>query len=72
MDRLFKVTTEERLMGHYVHTYEQLVRLRFPACSAAHGSRIEQGCNIMDLTNASMKLFSSRARGFVQLASKIG
>jgi len=72
MEKLFKITTEERLLKHYIHSYELLVRLRFPACSAAFGSRIEQGCNIMDLTNASMKLFSSKARGFVQLASKIG
>jgi len=72
VDVLFKITTEERLVTHYIHSYEQLVRLRFPACSAAFGQRIEQGLNIMDLKDASMKLFSSKVRALVQLASKIG
>lgn len=49
-----------------------LVRLRFPACSAAYGSRIEQGLNIMDLTGGSMKMLSKKVYALIQLASKIG
>lgn len=41
IDELFKLTTEERLVKHYIISYETLMRLRFPACSAIAGTRIE-------------------------------
>lgn len=34
IDEVFKITTEERLVKHYIQSYEILLKLRFPACSA--------------------------------------
>jgi len=48
------------------------MKLRFPACSAVAGKRIEQGLTILDLNNGSMKVLSSKVYGLIQLASKVG
>jgi hypothetical protein len=65
-------TNEERLIKHYIVSYELLMRLRFPACSAIAGSRIEQGLNILDLNGGSMKILSKKVYALIQLASKVG
>jgi hypothetical protein len=49
-----------------------LLKLRFPACSAVAGTRIEQGLTILDLTGGSMKILSKKVYALIQLASKIG
>jgi hypothetical protein len=72
IDEVFKITTEERLIKHYIQSYETLMRLRFPACSAIAGVRIEQGLNILDLTGGSMKILSKKVYALIQLASKVG
>ena len=72
IDEVFKITTEERLIKHYIQSYEILMRLRFPACSAIAGQRIEQGLNILDLTGGSMKILSKKVYALIQLASKVG
>lgn len=38
---VFEMTNEERLVKHYMQSYEILMKLRFPACSAVAGKRIE-------------------------------
>lgn len=48
------------------------MRLRFPACSALAGQRIEQGLNILDLNGGSMKILSKKVYALIQLASKVG
>jgi len=48
------------------------MKLRFPACSAIAGKRVEQGLTILDLTGGSMKILSKRVYGLIQIASKIG
>lgn len=48
------------------------MRLRFPACSAIAGSRIELGLNILDLNGGSLKILSKKVYGLIQLASKVG
>ena len=72
IDEVFKLTTEERLIKHYITSYELLMRLRFPACSAIAGQRIEQGLNILDLNGGSMKILSKKVYALIQLASKVG
>jgi len=37
---LFALTTEERMIRHYVQEYEIMMKLRFPACSAVKGEKI--------------------------------
>lgn len=72
IDELFKITNEERLIKHYIQSYETLMRLRFPACSAIAGQRIEQGLNVLDLTGGSMKILSKKVYALIQLATRVG
>lgn len=72
IDKVLEATTEERLMKHYIISYELLMKLRFPACSAIAGTRIEQGLNILDLNGGSMKILSKKVYALIQMASKIG
>ena len=65
VDGIFSVSTEERMFRHYIFSYEMLIKLRFPACSAEKGVRIETGLNILDMKDGSTKLFSSKVRGVV-------
>lgn len=37
---LFKLTTDERMIRHYIVEYEKLMKLKFPACSALKGERV--------------------------------
>ena len=52
--RLFQVTTEERIIRHYVQEYEIMMKLRFPACSAVKGEVVNQGLTIFDMTHGSV------------------
>jgi hypothetical protein len=49
-----------------------LMRLRFPACSAVAGHRIEQGLSILDLHGGTSKMLSKKVYSLIQLAAKIG
>jgi len=69
---LFELTNDERLVKHYIQSYENLMNLKFPSCSAISGVRVEQGLNILDLNGGSMKILSKKVYGLIQLASKIG
>ena len=40
MPRLFEITTEERMVRHYIQEYEILMKLKFPACSAVKGEKV--------------------------------
>jgi hypothetical protein len=72
IDKLFQISTEERVLRHYIQSYEVLLRLRFPACSAVAGTRIEQGLSILDLTGGSSKMLSKKVYSLIQLAAKVG
>ena len=37
---LWKVTTEDRLMRHFIQEYERMIKLRFRACSLVKGEKI--------------------------------
>ncbi|KAL1924742.1 uncharacterized protein VTP21DRAFT_4396 [Calcarisporiella thermophila] len=55
LKQLFKVTTEERMIKHFVVGYESLVNDRFPSCSKLAGQRIEQCFTILDLKGIQLK-----------------
>jgi len=65
VDELFKITTEERLVRHYIQSYEVLMKLRYPACSEVAGHKIEQGLTILDLTGGTMKIMSKRVYSLI-------
>ena len=41
MPKLWSVTTEERMVQHFIAEYEKLMKIRFPACSAEAGRKIQ-------------------------------
>jgi hypothetical protein len=69
---LFEISNPERMMRHYMQSYEVLMKLRFPACSEAAGKRIEQGLNILDMTGGSVTTVNKQVYGLIKLASKVG
>ena len=70
--KLFELTTEERMVKHYMQEYEVLMKLRYPSCSRAAGKRIEQGLTIIDLTGGGISTFNSQTKALFQLAAKVG
>ncbi|CAD8202218.1 unnamed protein product [Paramecium pentaurelia] len=72
LNKLFEVTTEQRLIKYYIQSYELLLKRIFPACSQAKGTKIEQSFTILDLKGGSMKMVSKQVYNFIQLASNIG
>lgn len=70
--KLFEVTTEERIVRHYVQEYEILMKLRFPACSAVKGETVVQGLTIMDMTGGSVTSANSQSYGLCKLAAQVG
>jgi hypothetical protein len=72
IDKLFSVTTEERLVKYYIQSYEFLLNKIFPACSKLSGRPVEQTFTILDLEGCSLSMISKRVYGFIKLASSIG
>lgn len=71
LNKLFKVTTPERLIQQLVYEYEKCQRERLPVCSEMSNKLIETSCTIMDLKNVGIAQFW-KVSSYVQQASKIG
>ena len=69
--KLFKVTTEERMVKYYVKEYERLMKWRFPGCSAAMKKPVEQSLTILDCNGLGVTSLVGKTRSFVQLATNI-
>ena len=69
---LFTITTEDRMMKYYVKEYERVMKYRFPACSKAAGTLIEQSLTILDMKGEAMKFMFGKTKEFVKIAAKIG
>ena len=70
--KLFAVTTQERIIRHYIQEYELLMKLRFKACSEVKGEKIIQGLTIFDMTHGSMSTANSQTYGLCKLAAQVG
>lgn len=68
--KLFKITTEERLLKNFILDYEITINERFPYCSNAAGHHVETGFTIMDLKNVGIRQFS-KCFEFIKMTSKI-
>jgi hypothetical protein len=71
LNRLFEVTSFERMEMYFVREYEKLIHEKFRAASERAGRRIENTLTILDLGGAAMKLMSKKVYGFVQRISKV-
>jgi len=72
IDKLFEVTTEDRLVKYYIQSYEHLINKIFPACSKKAGKKVEQTLTILDLEGVSLSMIGKRVYNFIKLASNIG
>ena len=69
---LFRITTEARMIRHYIKEYEITMKLRYPACSAVKGEKILQGLTIFDMTGGSISTANSHTYGLCKLAAQVG
>eukprot|EP00344_Euplotes_crassus_P011290 CAMPEP_0196997842 /NCGR_PEP_ID=MMETSP1380-20130617/3358_1 /TAXON_ID=5936 /ORGANISM="Euplotes crassus, Strain CT5" /LENGTH=343 /DNA_ID=CAMNT_0042414205 /DNA_START=12 /DNA_END=1039 /DNA_ORIENTATION=- len=72
LDDLLEIISKEELYVYYVREYEKLLHIRFPACSAAAGKKIEQSFSLLNLKGFSMGKLKEKSRNFIKLAIDIG
>jgi hypothetical protein len=60
------------MMSYYIKGYERVVKMRFPACSRAAGTVIEQSCTIVDVDGVGMGILVGKTKEFVKIAADIG
>lgn len=62
----------DRMWMRYIHSFEELLKLRFLATSIAHQKNIDKTTTIVDLKGFSIgKLWNKETTNFVKTASKI-
>ena len=71
-DRLFKVTTSEKLLKYFIQTYENMMKYKFKACSKAKGELIEGSCVILDIEGIGISNLFGKTKTFLTLSSKLG
>eukprot|EP00158_Paraphelidium_tribonemae_P001069 Partr_v1_DN23937_c0_g1_i1_m48867 putative SEC14 cytosolic factor len=71
LDKLFKITTRERMQKFFIFEYERLIRLRLPACSEAAGKHIGTSFTILDLKNCGV-MQALKIKDLLQLVIEIG
>jgi len=71
VDKLYSITTSDRLLQRLVLEYEKFLSDRLPAGSEQVGHPVETSCTILDLNNVSLRSFY-RVKDYVLTASKIG
>ena len=70
VDKLFSITTPERLIKGYIREYEKLLNYRFVACGLKENKHIAQGCSILDLKGVPLSQFN-QVRKVVQQVSAV-
>ncbi|CAH6719193.1 SEC14 cytosolic factor [[Candida] jaroonii] len=71
LNKMLKVTTQERMLKNLVWEYESFTNYRLPACSRMKGYLVETSCTILDLKGISISS-AYQVVGYVKEASKIG
>ncbi len=69
--KLWKVTTEDRMLRYYIRSYERMVKYVIPACSKQKGELVQQTMIIVDMHNAGISMASRKVYRFIKLASTI-
>ena len=71
-NKLFQITTSERLIKYFTQIYELLMKYKFKACSKAKGQIVEQLCIILDIDNIGITDLFGKTRTFLTLSTKLG
>lgn len=72
IDELLGKIDKEELYTYHVKEYEKLIHQKFPACSKASNTKIEQGFSVLDAKGFSMGKLSKKSRDVIQIAISIG
>ncbi|EMG46300.1 SEC14 SEC14 cytosolic factor [Candida maltosa Xu316] len=71
LNKMLKITTQDRMLHNLVWEYEAMVKYRLPACSRRAGYLVETSCTVLDLSGISITS-AYNVIGYVKEASKIG
>jgi hypothetical protein len=71
LKKVFKVTSEERIIKYYIKEYERLLKYRFPACTKDAGRIIEQSLTIIDVDGLGLSILSGDVKKFLKLAADV-
>lgn len=71
IEKMNKITTQERMLKNLVWEYEAFTYYRLPACSRKAGHLIETSCTILDLKGVGIRTASS-VYSYIREASYIG
>jgi hypothetical protein len=71
VDKLWEVTTEERMFTNYFYGFETLFNHKYPACSAVAQRRIDNSFNIIDMTDFGATSLTSQVRGILSKCAAI-
>ncbi|AES94256.1 putative cellular retinaldehyde binding/alpha-tocopherol transport, CRAL/TRIO [Medicago truncatula] len=71
INKLWQITTQERLIKHHVSEQEKTLRVRYPACSLAAKRHIASTTSILDVNGVGMSNFSKPARYIFMEIQKI-
>ena len=72
IDKIFKITTEERLVRHFIQESEDFMKYKFHACSKMRGKHIDQFFTILDLEGIGLKHLIGSTRNVLMLSMKLG
>jgi hypothetical protein len=72
LKKVFKVTSEERIIKFYIKEYERLLKYRLPACSTVANKIIEQSLTIIDVEGLGISLVTGEVKKFLKLAANVG
>lgn len=69
---VLEIAPEDEFYQYYIREYEYLLHVRFPACSAAYGSKVEQSFSLINMKGFNMGKLSKKSREFIKIAIKMG
>jgi hypothetical protein len=72
IDEITAICDKEELYSYHVREYENLLHVKFPACSAAAGRKIEQSFTLINVEGFSMGKLKEKSREFIKIAIGIG
>ena len=71
-DKLFKISTSERLLKYLVQIYENMMKYKFKACSKVKGELIDETCVVLDIEGIGLSDFFGKTQNFLNLGAKLG
>ena len=71
MKAVTDIISEEKFWQSFYHQYEELLKIKFMACSILYDRQINQTFSIIDLKGFNMGMWNKTTINFVKFAAKI-